>query len=140
MDHGPRPEFNIEVVDDVTIVTLLAPRIVTEIDVSSVSDQLFHLARSSESPNLLLNCSRLRTMSSSLLGKLVQLNKLVQTSGGRVKLCCLAPGLQEAFQITLLDQVLPIHADSTEALLAFSSLQAGSTDLEEQTSTDEEGR
>jgi anti-sigma B factor antagonist len=58
-------------------------------------------------------------MSSAALGKLITLNKKVQTAGGRLVLCNIRQEIREVFEITKLDKLFVIKRDEQEALQVF---------------------
>jgi len=60
-------------------------------------------------PDLVLDCSRLRFLSSAALGKLITLDKKVRVRGGRLKLSNVRPEIYELFAITRLDRLFEIE-------------------------------
>ncbi|MFM7138167.1 MAG: STAS domain-containing protein, partial [Planctomycetota bacterium] len=67
----------------------------------------------------LLDFEGVELLSSAALGKLITFDRKVKTSKGRLKMCGVAPGILEVFQVTKLDKVFDIRPDAAKALAAF---------------------
>ncbi|CAN5888764.1 hypothetical protein BH23PLA1_BH23PLA1_06970 [soil metagenome] len=119
MSQAPRQHLRLETIDGVTVVSFVDPKIVNEVDIQEVGDQLYSLVEDQGHIQLLLNFGNVQYLSSAALGKLIQLKKKVGTIKGTLKLCCIHPDLLEVFKITRLDQVFPIFKDEQSALDTF---------------------
>ncbi len=119
MSSAPRQHLRLEPMGDVTVVSFIDSKIVTEEDIQEVGDQLYSLVESEGHRRLLLNFRNVRYLSSAALGKLINLKKKVGVVKGDLKLCCIHPDLLEVFKITRLDQVFQIYDDETVALDKF---------------------
>jgi len=111
--------FKVRKVEDVTVAFFLARRIVDEEDIEDTFGQLQRLADNSEAGKVVLNFRKVEFLSSAVLGRLVKLHKVLQSGGGRLILCRIAPTIFEVFKLTKLDKVLTIKADTGEALSAL---------------------
>ena len=115
----PVRRFKIKTVEDVTLVFFLARRIVEEEDIEATFGQLQRVVDDGEAGKVVLNFRKVEFLSSAVLGRLIRLHKELQSSGGRLILCRIAPTLLEVFKLTKLDKVLSIKADTGEALRVF---------------------
>ena len=67
---------------------------------------------------LVLDFSGVDLISSSLLGKLILLQRRIDTTGGKLRLCELSPTVQQVFRTSNLDRLFKIDRDRSEALAA----------------------
>src|SRR5262249_54104421 len=114
-----RRRLEVEDLGDVTVVSFTDRKILDEQNIQIIGEQLFSLVDESGRKKLLLNFGNVEYMSSAALGKLITLNKKVQTAGGRLVLCNIDPQIKEVFEITKLDKLFVIKADEQEALQVF---------------------
>jgi anti-anti-sigma regulatory factor len=111
--------LEVEQVGDVALVRFERRRILTEETIDTVAAQLFSLVEHAQQRKLILNFANIDRLASAMLGKLVLLQKNLQTVGGRVVLCHIAPHLYEIFTLLKVPRVLRIYRCETEALEAF---------------------
>lgn len=114
-----RPHLRLEAIDDVTVVSFVDSKIVTDEAIQEVGEQLYSLVEDEGHTRLLLNFSNVQYLSSAALGKLINLKKKVGAIKGVLKLCCIHPDLLEVFKITRLDQVFEIYSEEQTALDRF---------------------
>src|SRR5215472_11443934 len=119
MSQPRRRRLEVEDLGDVTVVSFTDRKILDEQNIQIIGDQLFSLVDESGRKKLLLNFGNVEYMSSAALGKLITLNKKVQSSGGRLVLCNIDPQIREVFEITKLDKLFVIRGDEQEALQMF---------------------
>ncbi|MBI2803875.1 MAG: STAS domain-containing protein [Planctomycetes bacterium] len=80
-------------------------------------DDLLEVVLESGRPNLYLDFSEIRQLSSVVMGKLLALNTQLREHGGRLILLRLHPMVLEAFRVARLTEVLDIRVpDSSETL------------------------
>jgi anti-sigma B factor antagonist len=115
----PARRFKIKTVEDVTLAFFVARRLVDEEDIEATFGQLQRLADGSEAGKVVLNFRKVEFLSSAVLGRLIKLHKELQSTGGRLILCRIAPAILEVFRITKLDKVFNIKEDTGAALRAF---------------------
>jgi anti-sigma B factor antagonist len=77
--------------------------------------------------NILLNLTQVDFINSSGLGTLVSTLKEVRTAQGRIALCCLAPYVQEIFEITQLSHIFDIFTGESDAQAALSQKTVSGT-------------
>ena len=114
-----RRRLEVEPMGDVTVVNFVDRKILDEQNIQVIGEQLFSLVDEQGLKKILLNFSNVEYLSSAALGKLITLNKKLQTSGGRLILCNIAPQIYEVFEITKLDKFFKIVKEEQAALQAF---------------------
>jgi anti-anti-sigma factor len=119
MEPGPKIEVNHE--GAVTVAELLDEEILEEGTIDTIADSLSAVVADNPGIKLLLNFTRVRHLSSSALGILIQLNKQVEESNGTLKICHLRKSLLEIFKITKLNRLFDIHEDKVTALNSFNN-------------------
>jgi anti-sigma B factor antagonist len=119
MSTAPAPRLRIEIFEDATVASFVDERIVDEIVIQSVGEQLYNLVDRDGHANLLLNFSDVRFMASAVIAKLFTLHKKVKAAGGKLKFCCIEPDLRVVFKITGLERMVEIYDDEQEALDSF---------------------
>ncbi len=116
------PEYrHIEVneVGDVTVVRFRDRKLIEDIRIQELGQELFGLIDGEGRDKLLLNFSQVEFLSSSALGKLITLDKKMKANGGSMKLSNIRPEIFEVFNITKLDRMFDIRDDEADALAAF---------------------
>lgn len=116
------PEYrHIEVneVGDVTVVRFRDRKLIEDIRIQELGQELFGLVDGENRDKLLLNFSQVEFLSSSALGKLITLDKKMKAGDGSMKLSNIRPEIFEVFNITKLDRLFDIRDDEADALAAF---------------------
>jgi anti-anti-sigma factor len=108
--------MNVAVRDDVQIVELMSQKILDEMVISEIGEQLYQLVEQSEYPRMIVDFSAVSHMSSSALGMLITLHKRIREKGGILKLCCVQPAIYEVFVITRLNEIFDICGSIDEAM------------------------
>ncbi|MGO9470002.1 MAG: STAS domain-containing protein [Isosphaeraceae bacterium] len=85
-----------------------------------LSAELARVAGQEWAQKLLVNCKRLRFLSSTAFAALFGLVKRCTGSGKQVRFCDMGPDILLGAQIINLDKVAPIDASEAAALTAFS--------------------
>ena len=106
-------------VGDVTVVRFRDHKIVEDINIQQLGQELFQLVEADNHDKLLLNFSSVDFLSSAALGKLITLDKKMKAHGGTLKLSNIRPEIYEVFNITKLDRLFDIRDDEADALAAF---------------------
>src|SRR5436853_1936463 len=78
-----RRRLEVEDIDDVTVVNFTDKKILDEQNIQVIGEQLFSLVDELGRRKILLNFSNVEYLSSAALGKLITLNKKINTSGGK---------------------------------------------------------
>ncbi len=104
-------------VDGVQVVTFRDRLLFDDRTVREVSDQLGAALPNDGKPiKVVLDFSGVDLISSSLLGKLILLQRRVDGSGGKLRLCELSPTVQSVFRTSNLDRLFAIVRDRRAAL------------------------
>lgn len=114
-----RRRLEVEDLGDVTVVSFTDRKILDEANIQIIGEQLFSLVEELGRRKVLLNFGNVEYLSSAALGKLITLNKKLQTANGKLILCNISPTIYEVFEITKLNKLLAICKDEQEALQKF---------------------
>lgn len=114
-----RRRLEVEDIGDVTVVNFVDKKILDEQNIQVIGEQLFSLVDELGRRKILLNFGNVEFLSSAALGKLITLNRKLQSAGGKLALCNIAPPIYEVFEITKLNKLFAIHKDEQGALQAF---------------------
>ena len=100
----------------VTVVRFGQHVILDDWAIRDVGNGLYSVAARIGCQHLLLDFSCVVFLGSTMLGKLVTLNKKMHSKGGKLTLFGLGPEVREVFSVTKLDQILDILDGEPEAL------------------------
>lgn len=106
-------------VGDVTVVSFRDQRIIEELGIQEMAQELFQLVEAEGRKKLLLNFKSVAFMSSAALGKLITLHKKVKAQGGKLRFCNIRKEIFEVFAITRLDRLFDIKKDEEDGLEGF---------------------
>jgi len=106
----------------VKVVVFDMPTLLDQADIDSVGEQLFDLVDSQARRKILLDFRKVRLLSSSMLGTLIQLNKKSKAIKGKVVLCGLRPDVRKVLRTTKLDKLLEIAEDEDQAMGSFRAI------------------
>jgi anti-sigma B factor antagonist len=107
-------------VGDVAVVRFVHSKIVDEVDIQELGEELFSLVEKEGRKAILLNFDDVRFLSSAALGKLIKLDRTVKQHTGKLKLTNIRPEIFEVFTITRLDKLFEIKESEEQALASFS--------------------
>ncbi len=110
-DKTEQPLLIFEEKGHVKVGTVYASSMLSAINVAEFGKQVLQYIQKHPGLNLLLNFEHVDYLSSAVLTELLRINNAVQTTKGRLRLCAVAPTIQEVFHITNLDKVFTIHGD-----------------------------
>lgn len=108
----------IEIVDEgaTRFVRFLDRRLFDDRTVREVAEQLAAVLPPDDSPiRLILDFSSVDSLASSLLGKLVVLQRRVEKAGGTLRLCEMSTNVRAVFRTSNLDRLFAIDRDRREA-------------------------
>lgn len=105
---------------DVVIVEFADRKILDELCISEIGEELAGVIESRPQIRLLLNFNNVEHLSSAALGMLITLREKVTKASGSLKLAGIIPQIYEVFKITRLNHVFDIHESENGALAAFS--------------------
>lgn len=101
---------------EVAIVRFKIPWILKEGTIETIGDTLYELVENSGCRKFVLNFGNVKSLASTMFGKLTALHQRVELRGGRLALCCIDPGLDEVFQAVKLIPLLPVFENEQLAL------------------------
>src|SRR6266851_5170022 len=104
---------------EVTIVRFKIPWILKEGTIETIGETLTDLVESSGCRKFVLNFGNVKSLASTMFGKLTALHQRIEARGGRLALCCIDPGLDEVFQAVRLIPLLPVFDGEQDALQSF---------------------
>jgi len=111
--------LDVNEVGEVAVVRFRDQKILDDLNIQELGQELFGLVEAENRSKLLLNFSGVDFLSSSALGKLITLDKKVKAVGGMLKLCRIRPEIYEVFAITKLNRLFDIKDEEADALAAF---------------------
>jgi len=116
-EQNPRLQITQE--GDVQVVELTDKKILDEVNIAQIGEELNGLVAEMSDPKLVLNFAAVSHMSSSALGMLITLHKRMREKNGQLKLCNIQPAIYEVFVITRLNEIFDIHQSQQQALQSF---------------------
>lgn len=105
--------------DTVDVVQFSDRKILEELSIREIEDELFALVSATPAIRLLLNFSNVEHLSSAALGMLINLQKEVGKQNGALKLADIRPQIYEVFKITRLSKLFDIHNSVDDAIKNF---------------------
>jgi anti-sigma B factor antagonist len=115
------PRLRVAAIGGATVVELTDRRILDEVSISEIGEQLFSMVVRAAAPKFVLDFSGVAHMSSSALGMLITLHKRVREKGGELRLCGIQPAIMEVFVITRLNEIFSIASTKEQALETLQS-------------------
>jgi anti-anti-sigma factor len=103
---------------DKTAVRFGDHRILDELAVKKIGDELVAVAGAPKCRHLVVNFAGVQGITTLMLGKLLMLNKMMAAKGGRMILCEIDPDIENVFTETKLTQILKIVETEADALKA----------------------
>lgn len=116
MATQPKRLLEVQIIDNVAVVSITAGRILDDQVITKFGDELKMLVEQSGHQRILLNFSKVEYLSSAALGKLVVLRKAIDGVKGKLALSNIDDSIFEAFKITGFDRIFKIFPDEQEAL------------------------
>lgn len=105
----------------VSVVEFVDRKILEELSIKEIEDELIGLIESEPGIKLLLNFQNVDHLSSAALGTLITLNKKIKEQNGALKLCDINRQIFEVFKITRLHRVFDIQDTADQAIERFSA-------------------
>ena len=115
-----RRRLEVEDIGDITVVNFVDKKILDEQNIQVIGEQLFSLVDELGRRKVLLNFKNVEFLSSAALGKLITLNRKLQSAGGKLVLCEIDPQIYEVFEITKLNKLFKILPTRADALASYS--------------------
>jgi anti-sigma B factor antagonist len=115
----PSSHLRIKRTDDVSIVEFADRKILEELSIQEIGEELHQVVEAEPGIKLLLDFRNVDHLSSAALGMLITLNKRVKEQSGDLKLSDINRQIFEVFKITRLNRVFNIHETAEQALNEF---------------------
>ena len=115
----PSSHLKIKKAGSVSVVEFADRKILEELSIQEIGDELRRLAEAEQGIHLLLNFGNVDHLASAALGMLITLHKKVQEQHGALKLSNINKQIFQVFRITRLNRVFDIHESADDALEAF---------------------
>lgn len=106
--------------DEITVVSLDAATISTS-GIDPIAQTLRELIDQRRPQNVIIDFSRVRFLSSMMLGLLVDIWRRMKEYGGRVRICGIDPQLTRVFRITHLDRIFNFSSNLDSAVEAMKT-------------------
>lgn len=119
MADESQPRLSVRKKGMVSVVEFADRKILDELSITEIGDELTKLADEQTQPKVLLSFKNVEHLSSAALGMLIKLNKEVAAKSGSLKLSDITPQIFEVFKITRLNKLFEIHDTADKALAAF---------------------
>ncbi|MDX1962919.1 MAG: STAS domain-containing protein [Pirellulales bacterium] len=107
--------------EEVTVVRFLDRKILDELNIQELGQELFHLVEQEKKTKLVLNFFNVEFLSSAALGKLITLERKIKANSGKIKLSNIRTEILEVFAITKLNKLFDIKDDEAEAVTAMKA-------------------
>lgn len=111
--------LDVNEVGDITVVHFRDQKIIEDLGIQELGQELNRLVEVENRKKLVLNFSSVDFLSSAALGKLITLDKKMKAKSGKLKLCNIRPEIYEVFAITRLNRLFDIKDEEADALAAF---------------------
>lgn len=113
--------IDVKVVGHVTVATLVDKKVLNDTLIENIARELFYLADRETVLSLVVSFKPVTFLSSSILGKLITLNKRMKNKGGWLRLSDMKdPEIYGLFTLTNLTKVFDIRETEAEAIAAFN--------------------
>lgn len=114
-----RSHLSITTVGEVKIVEFSDQKILDELCIAEIQEELTQIVKETAQIKLLLSFNHVDHLSSAALGVLITLNKQVKECKGTLKLSDISPPIFEVFKITRLNKLFDIHDTAELALSSY---------------------
>src|SRR5207253_8975504 len=114
------PRIQVHETNGIKVVRFLDHQLFDERTVREVADQIAAALPNDGSPiRLVVDFSDVNLVSSTLLSKLILLQRRVEASRGKLRLCDLSPIIQQVFRTSNLDRLFSIDRDQRASIETF---------------------
>lgn len=112
-------ELIISALEDVTLVSIRESSILDGTALETIAEQLYPLIDDQARRKIILDFSRVRFLSSSMIGVLLSLHGKAQAVKGKVIICGLQPSIRKVFTVSKIDKILEVADTEADALRMF---------------------
>ena len=116
MADGSQQRITVNERDGAIVVQFRDSKILEDRTIQQLGAELIDLIQGRTAPQMVLDFTGVKYLSSAALGKLITLRRKVDQVGGRLKLCEIALETMDVFKIAKLDDYFDILRDQRSAL------------------------
>jgi anti-sigma B factor antagonist len=106
---------------DVTVVRFTHRTVLDPDAIDAVGARLLALVTQEDRRKLVLDFTRVESLTSAMLAKLVSLYRAIEAQHGQLVFCGVGPFLQTIFTLCHIPQTIPIYPDEAEAVRVLSA-------------------
>ena len=118
MDHG-NPNISIDFHGPVVVATLEDEKILDDAQLQALADSFLPLIEQNDGIQLIIDFTKVKFLTSSVLGLLIRASKKIYEKDGTLRLCSVNPKIQEVFKITRLDKVFEMFPSWEDAMVGL---------------------
>lgn len=115
----PASRLNVKDWDGVSLVEFSDRKILDEMCIAEIEEELFTLVDAHPSGKLLLSFTNVGHFSSAALGMLLKLKRKIDEQRGNLKLSDINPQIYDVFKITQLNKKFDIYPSADKAKASF---------------------
>ncbi len=115
----PASHIRVREVDGVRVVEFADRKILEELSIQEIGEELAKLVDDTPGIRLLLCFQNVDHLSTAALGMLIKLNQRIKEQNGQLKLSDINRQIYEVFKITRLNRLFEIHDTAEEAMASF---------------------
>ena len=115
----------IQTIKEVTVATIDDTAIVDAPRLEAMAAGLYALVDDRACKKLIVDFTKVKSMSSSAMSTLIELRKKIKAIKGTLALCGLRPELQQLFKITGMNKLFDMYDTERDALMSFGVTSAG---------------
>jgi len=105
-----------DVVQDHVVIHFVPAHIRNQSDVERVAAEIDEVADSYAFKMMVLNFSRVKSMTSAFLGKIVRLNNALKARKIALRACSMNGAVEECFKLVKLQKLVPLFKSEKEAI------------------------
>ncbi len=109
-------------IEGVAVVNFDLASVLDAATIEAIRVQLCELVEQQAHRKVLLDFSKVRLLSSSMLGALIQMRKKSDAIKGRIAICGLLPQLHKVFKISKLDGMFNFYPTQEDGMKSFDAL------------------
>ena len=115
-----KPRISVDYTENATVIRFVDEKILEEQAIQAVQDSIMSVIEQSKNQlNLILDFSKVKFLSSAVLGLLIRISKHIYEHNGQLRFCNISPKIFEIFKITRLTKIFDIYEDLASAEASF---------------------
>lgn len=113
------PNLSIDFRGAVVVAMLTDEKILEEEQLQGLEGSFLPLIEQTPGIQLIIDFSKVKFLTSSVLGLLIRISKKVYEKNGTLRLCSISPKILDVFRITRLDKIFDIQRDVDNAMIGL---------------------